>query len=91
MVLDVNTNGSDKSTLFEEFRDYARRVGQAFVSTHSPDFLSGADLDESRRGRLAGCLWKQRVFEASGYNELNERPAGKLDAEAVSDGELGTT
>jgi predicted ATPase len=32
--------------LVEEFRDYARRGGQVFVSTHSPDFLNGAELDE---------------------------------------------
>ncbi len=32
--------------LIEEFRDYARRGGQVFVSTHSPDFLSEANLDE---------------------------------------------
>ncbi len=32
--------------LIEEFRDYARRGGQVFVATHSPDFLSGAELDE---------------------------------------------
>lgn len=32
--------------LVEEFRDYARRGGQAFVSTHSPVFLNGAKLDE---------------------------------------------
>ena len=32
--------------LIEEFRDYARRGGQVFVSTHSPDFLSGAELEE---------------------------------------------
>ncbi len=32
--------------LAEEFRDYARRGGQAFVATHSPDFLNGAQLDE---------------------------------------------
>ena len=32
--------------LIEEFRDYGRRGGQVFVSTHSPDFLSGADLPE---------------------------------------------
>ena len=34
------------SLLIEEFRDYARRGGQAFVSTHSPDFLNGAQLNE---------------------------------------------
>lgn len=32
--------------LIEEFRDYARRGGQVFVSTHSPDFLNGAKLEE---------------------------------------------
>ncbi len=32
--------------LIEEFRDYGRRGGQVFVSTHSPDFLSGAQLWE---------------------------------------------
>jgi predicted ATPase len=32
--------------LVEEFRDYARRGGQVFISTHSPDFLNGAKLDE---------------------------------------------
>lgn len=32
--------------LAEEFRDYARRGGQVLVSTHSPDFLNGARLEE---------------------------------------------
>ena len=32
--------------LIEESRDYARRGGQAFVSTHSADFLDAAKLDE---------------------------------------------
>ena len=32
--------------LVEEFRDYARRGGQVFVSTHSPEFLNGASLKE---------------------------------------------
>jgi predicted ATPase len=32
--------------LAEEFRDYARRGGQVFVSTHSPDFLNALRLDE---------------------------------------------
>ncbi len=32
--------------LIEEFRDYAGRGGQVFVSTHSPDFLNGAQLEE---------------------------------------------
>ena len=32
--------------LAEEFRSYANRGGQVFVSTHSPDFLNAADIDE---------------------------------------------
>ena len=32
--------------LAEEFRSYANRGGQVFVSTHSPDFLNAARLDE---------------------------------------------
>lgn len=32
--------------LAEEFRDYAARGGQVFVSTHSPDFLNAVELDE---------------------------------------------
>jgi predicted ATPase len=30
--------------LAEEFKQYAERGGQVFVSTHSPDFLNGVDL-----------------------------------------------
>ncbi len=32
--------------LAEEFRAYAKRGGQVFVSTHSPDFLNATELDE---------------------------------------------
>ena len=32
--------------LAEEFRAYAERGGQVFVSSHSPDFLNAAQLDE---------------------------------------------
>ena len=32
--------------LAEEFRIYANRGGQVFVSTHSPDFLNALELDE---------------------------------------------
>lgn len=32
--------------LAEEFRAYATRGGQVFVSTHSPDFLNAVELDE---------------------------------------------
>ena len=42
--------------LVEEFRDYARRGGQVFISTHSPDFLSNVKLDE------VFCLVKEHGF-----------------------------
>lgn len=32
--------------LAEEFRLYAKRGGQVFISTHSPDFLNGVKLEE---------------------------------------------
>lgn len=32
--------------LAEEFREYAKRGGQVFISTHSPDFLNATELDE---------------------------------------------
>lgn len=32
--------------LAEEFRDYANKGGQVFVSTHSPDFLNAAEVGE---------------------------------------------
>lgn len=33
-------------SLSEEFRSYAQRGGQVFVSTHSPEFLNGFNLNE---------------------------------------------
>lgn len=42
--------------LAEEFRDYALRGGQVFVSTHSPDFLDALKLEEIY------CLRKEGGF-----------------------------
>lgn len=42
--------------LAEEFRDYAERGGQVFISTHSPDFLNALTLDE------VYCLYKENGF-----------------------------
>lgn len=42
--------------LAEEFRDYAERGGQVFISTHSPDFLNALSLDEIY------CLRKEKGF-----------------------------
>ncbi len=54
--------------LAEEFKLYAMRGGQIFVSTHSPDFLNGVNLDE--------IFWLEKrdgftiVHKASEYREL---------------------
>ena len=45
--------------LAEEFRSYADHGGQVFVSTHSPDFLNAAELDE--------VFWLQKV---GGYTKI---------------------
>jgi predicted ATPase len=45
--------------LAEEFREYSERGGQVFVSTHSPDFLNGCELDE--------IFWLQKV---DGYSQI---------------------
>ena len=45
--------------LAEEFRSYANRGGQVFVSTHSPDFLNAAELGE--------VFWLQK---AGGYTHI---------------------
>ncbi|MBS0506517.1 MAG: AAA family ATPase [Proteobacteria bacterium] len=42
--------------LAEEFRDYAQRGGQVFISTHSPDFLNALALNEIY------CLRKEQGF-----------------------------
>lgn len=44
------------SELTEEFRAYANKGGQVFVSTHSPDFLNAVQLDEIY------CLEKKNGF-----------------------------
>jgi predicted ATPase len=45
--------------LCEEFREYATRGGQVFISTHSPDFLNGVKLNE--------LFW---LVKKDGYTEI---------------------
>ncbi len=45
--------------LAEEFRAYAERGGQVFVSTHSPDFLNAMQLEE--------VYW---LVKESGYSRI---------------------
>lgn len=62
--------------LIEEFRDYARRGGQAFVSTHSADFLDGARLDE--------VYWLQK---AEGFSTIHRAQGQKLLKSLVDSGD----
>ena len=63
--------------LAEEFRDYARRGGQVFVSTHSPDFLNGVEIDE------VYYLVKQ-----GGYSSVRRAHETKLLRDLVEEGDL---
>ena len=63
--------------LIEEFRDYAHRGGQTFVSTHSPDFLSGAKLDE--------IYWLQKV---DGFSVVRRGSDSRLLRDLVEEGDL---
>jgi predicted ATPase len=47
--------------LAEEFHDYAARGGQVFISTHSPDFLNGIELEE--------IFWLQKQKE-DGFTQI---------------------
>ncbi|MBK8536748.1 MAG: AAA family ATPase [Candidatus Competibacteraceae bacterium] len=59
--------------LAEEFRAYARRGGQVFISTHSPDFLNGLKLDEIYWLRKqAGFTTVHRASDAPLLNRLIE-------------------
>lgn len=60
--------------LAEEFRSYANRGGQVFVSTHSPDFLNAIELDEvfwlvKRKGYTEICRARDNKQIASFMNE----------------------
>lgn len=56
--------------LLEEFRSYAKKGGQVFVSSHSPDFLNGATPDET--------FWMVKengftsIYHASDFKEIVE-------------------
>ena len=66
--------------LIEEFRDYARRGGQVFVSTHSPFFLNGAGLEE--------VFW---LAKENGYTSVHRASTRKLLRALVDEGDkLGT-
>lgn len=63
--------------LVEEFRDYARRGGQVFVSTHSPDFLNGAKLEE--------IYW---LVKEDGFTTVRRASESELLRNLVAEGDL---
>lgn len=63
--------------LAEEFRDYARRGGQVFVSTHSPEFLNGAKLDE--------IYW---FVKKDGFATVRRASESKLLRDLYAEGDL---
>ncbi len=66
--------------LIEEFRDYARRGGQVFVSTHSPDFINGAQLEE--------IYW---LVKKDGFSEVRRAAEHELLRNLVAEGDLPGT
>ncbi|MEW6713326.1 MAG: AAA family ATPase, partial [Candidatus Riflebacteria bacterium] len=62
--------------LAEEFRAYARRGGQVFVSTHSPDFLNAMKIDE--------VFWLEKT---DGYTTIKRANENKQIAEYMKDGD----
>lgn len=62
--------------LAEEFRAYANRGGQVFVSTHSPDFLNAASVDE--------VFWLQKN---KGYTVIRRAKEDEQIARYMADGD----
>ena len=66
--------------LAEEFRDYARRGGQVFIATYSPDFLNGVELDE--------IFW---LVKEGGFTTVRCASASETLCNLVSEGDLPGT
>jgi predicted ATPase len=64
------------SELAEEFRSYATRGGQVFVSTHSPDFLNAVEVDEA--------FW---LVKKGGYTEIRRAKDDAQVAAYMNDGD----
>lgn len=62
--------------LAEEFRNYAQRGGQVFVSTHSPDFLNALELDE--------VCW---LVKQNGYSDIHRAKDNEQIAAYMADGD----
>jgi predicted ATPase len=64
------------SELAEEFRAYATRGAQVFVSTHSPDFLNAVELDEA--------FW---LVKQGGYTQIRRAKDDAQIAAYMADGD----
>ncbi|MBE0584990.1 MAG: AAA family ATPase [Desulfofustis sp.] len=62
--------------LAEEFRGYANRGGQVFVSTHSPDFLNATRLEE--------VFW---LVKKDGYTQVRRAKENEQLATYMADGD----
>lgn len=63
--------------LAEEFRAYARGGGQVFISTHSPDFVNGVEIDE--------LYW---LVKKDGFTEIRQAKDHPLIVNLVNEGDL---
>lgn len=62
--------------LAEEFRNYANKGGQVLVTTHSPDFLNAAQVDE--------VFW---LVKKNGYTEIKRAADDKQIVAYMDDGD----
>lgn len=62
--------------LAEEFRDYSKRGGQVFISTHSPDFVNALVLEE--------LFW---LTKEGGYTKINRASDHDLVKRLVKEGD----
>lgn len=62
--------------LAEEFRDYANRGGQVFISSHSPDFVNALELDE--------LFWLQKT---NGFTTIKRASEDNAIAGLFKDGD----
>lgn len=63
--------------LSEEFREYAERGGQVFISTHSPDFVNGVQLNE--------LFW---LTKEQGFTKIKRASQDELLKSLVAEGDL---
>jgi len=63
--------------LAEEFREYARRGGQVFISTHSPDFVNALNSEE--------LFW---LTKEKGYTSVKSAAKDELISKLFKEGDL---